>query len=53
VRVAAANQFSVHRPQAMFQQIIYQGLAGDAFVRNFTASYDIANRRMVFAELTR
>jgi hypothetical protein len=33
----------------MFQKIIYQGLVGDAFLRNFITTYDLPNSRMIFS----
>jgi hypothetical protein len=33
----------------MFQRIIYDGLVGDQFLRNFTTTYDVANSRVIFA----
>lgn len=38
-------------PEVMFQAIIYDGLIGDAFLRNFVVTYDLANFRMIFAVL--
>lgn len=37
-------------PEAMFQKIIYDGLVGDAFLRNFIVTYDLAHDRMIFAQ---
>ncbi len=36
-------------PEVMFQQIIYDGLVGDAFLRNFIVTYDLPKARMIFA----
>jgi hypothetical protein len=36
-------------PEVMFQKIIYDGLIGDAFLRNFVVTYDVAAARMIFA----
>jgi hypothetical protein len=33
----------------MVQKIIYDGLVGDAFLRNFIVTYDLQNARMIFA----
>jgi hypothetical protein len=33
----------------MFQKIIYDGLIGDAFLRNFVVTFDVAAARMIFA----
>lgn len=49
VRVSGAPSIAVSSPQVMFQQIIYDGLVGDKFLRNFTTTYDLANTRVIFA----
>lgn len=49
VRVSGAPSIHVTDPQVMFQKIIYDGLAGDRFLRNFTTTYDLARSRMIFA----
>ena len=36
-------------PRVMFQEIIYDGLIGDQFLRNFTTTYDLPNGRMIFS----
>lgn len=36
-------------PEVMFQQIIYDGLAGNQFLRGFVVTYDLAASRMIFA----
>ena len=33
----------------MFQEIIYDGLIGDAFLRRFVVTYDQPAERMIFA----
>jgi hypothetical protein len=33
----------------MFQKIIYDGLAGDAFLSRFTVSFDLPRSEMIFA----
>jgi len=35
--------------KVMFQTIIYDGLVGDAFLRQFTVTYDLAGSQMIFA----
>jgi hypothetical protein len=35
----------------MFQKIIYDGLIGDQFLRNFVTTCDLAGSRMIFAPL--
>jgi predicted aspartyl protease len=49
VRVSGAPSVSVTSPAVMFQRIICDGLVGDAFLRNFTATCDLANSRVIFA----
>lgn len=50
ISLTAAPAFRQHDPQVMFQKIIYDGLIGDAFLRNFVTTYDLANSRMIFAQ---
>jgi predicted aspartyl protease len=50
ISLTAAPAFRQHDPQVMFQEIIYDGLIGDAFLRNFVTTYDLANSRMIFAQ---
>jgi len=47
--VTGAAQYRITGPGVMFQKIIYDGLVGDAFLRNFTMTYDLANRRVIFS----
>lgn len=49
VAVSGAPAVSVSNPAVMFQRIIYDGLVGDAFLRNFTTTYDLAHSRVIFA----
>jgi predicted aspartyl protease len=49
VGVNGLPAISVTDPPVMFQRIIYDGLVGDQFLRNFTATYDLANSRVIFA----
>jgi hypothetical protein len=49
IRLTAAPAFRQHDPQVMFQEIIRDGLIGDAFLSNFVTTYDLANSRMIFA----
>lgn len=49
VSVTGAPEFRVGALEIMFQKIIYQGLVGDASLRNFTTTYDLPNRRMIFS----
>lgn len=36
-------------PEVRFQRIVYDGLVGDTFLRNFVVTYDVASARMHFA----
>jgi hypothetical protein len=49
VAVTGANQYRVTGLEAMFQKIIFDGLVGDGFLRNFTTTYDLENERMIFS----
>ena len=49
VRVPAAPKLAQRDPDVMFQKIIYDGLVGQAFLRNFAVTFDVANERMMFA----
>jgi hypothetical protein len=49
ISLTAAPAFRQHDPRVMFQEIIRDGLIGDAFLRNFVTTYDLANSRMIFA----
>ena len=49
IKVGGAPLIRVADPRVMFQKIIYDGLVGDAFLRNFTTTYDLASSRMIFA----
>jgi hypothetical protein len=49
VRVTGAPGIGLADPTVMFQKIIYDGLIGNAFLRNFAVTYDLPNTRMIFA----
>jgi Aspartyl protease len=49
VQVDGAPSIRMTNPQVMFQEIIYDGLIGDSFLRNFTTTYDLAKSRVIFA----
>jgi hypothetical protein len=49
VNVTGAPAIRQSDPEVMFQKIIYDGLVGDAFLRNFVVTYDLGNARMIFA----
>jgi hypothetical protein len=50
VRLRAAPRISQRNPAVMFQDIIYDGLIGDAFLRSFDVTYDMVGSRMLFAD---
>jgi predicted aspartyl protease len=47
--LAAAPRIRQPDPDVMFQEIIYDGLIGDRFLRNFIVTYDLPRSRMIFA----
>jgi hypothetical protein len=49
VSVSGAAAISQTDPMVMIQEIIYDGLVGDGFLRNFVVTYDLPNSRMIFA----
>ncbi|MGI0129933.1 MAG: hypothetical protein ACREEC_07275, partial [Thermoplasmata archaeon] len=50
VSLAGAPKIFQTDPEVMFQEIIYDGLVGDAFLRTFDVTYDLARSRMIFAD---
>ena len=49
VHVAGEPTLAQEDPEVMFQEIVYDGLIGDAFLRGFTVTYDLPGARMIFA----
>ena len=49
IQVSGAPSIRVTDPQVMFQKIIYDGLVGDRFLRNFTTTYDLRSSQVNFA----
>lgn len=49
VQVSGAPSIRMTNPQVQVQQIIYDGLVGDRFLRHFTTTYDLARSRVIFA----
>lgn len=49
VFLAQSRLFTLVKPKVQFQKIIYDGLVGDGFLSNFTATYDLSHKRMIFA----
>lgn len=48
VGLSGAGQFRMTDPDVLFQKIIYDGLVGDSFLRQFVTTYDLGNGRMLF-----
>jgi predicted aspartyl protease len=49
IRLTQAPAFRLASPEVMVQKIIYDGLMGNRFLRNYTTTYDLARARMIFA----
>ncbi len=49
VRVAVAPEIAQEEPPAMFQEIVYDGLVGDAFLRRWTVTFDLARSSLRFS----
>jgi hypothetical protein len=49
IRLAKAPHAAQRDPDVMFQRIVYDGLVGDAFLRNFVLTYDLAASRLLVA----
>lgn len=47
-KLEGAPDISQNDPKVMFQDIIYDGLLGNDFLKRFTVSYDLSNSNMVF-----
>ena len=50
MRVAGAPKLAQRDPDVMFQKIIYDGLVGHSFLRNFAVTFDLPNGRVVFGQ---
>jgi len=48
-RVRAAPELRQDGLEVMFQEIIYDGLVGDAFLRSFRTTYDLSGSRMILS----
>lgn len=48
ISVTGAPAIGQADPEVMFQKIIYDGLVGTAFLRNFAVTYDLPGSRMIF-----
>lgn len=49
VFVSGAPKLRLEKPRVQFQKIIYDGVVGDSFLRNFIVTYDLPHKRMIFA----
>ena len=49
IHVTGAPSLAQTGTDVMFQEIIYDGLIGDAFLRRFVVTYDQPGERMIFA----
>jgi hypothetical protein len=49
ITVCGAPRIDQASPDVMFQKIIYDGLLGDRFLRNFVVTYDLPSARLIFA----
>jgi Aspartyl protease len=52
VRVPTAPQLAQRDPGVMFQKIVYEGLVGQSFLRNFAVTFDLPNERLIFSTLS-
>jgi hypothetical protein len=51
VRVPTAPELAQRDPSVIFQKIIYDGLVGHSFLRNFAVTFDLTNERLIFSTL--
>lgn len=49
IHVTGAPAVEQSGTDVMFQEIVYDGLIGDAFLRRFVVTYDVPGERMIFA----
>jgi len=52
VRVPTAPELAQRDPGVMFQKIVYDGLVGHSFLRNFAVTFDLPNERLIFSTLS-
>jgi hypothetical protein len=48
--VSTAPRVVQRDPKVMFQDIIYDGLVGDSFLRSYDVTYDLARSQMIFGD---
>jgi predicted aspartyl protease len=46
--LVADRKVREEKPDVMFQRIVYDALLGNEFLRNYTVTYDLPHRRMIF-----
>ena len=49
IAVAGEPLIRQANPDVMFQKIIYDGLIGNGFLKNFAVTYDLPGARVIFA----
>ncbi len=49
IRLADAPHVAQRDPDVRFQRIVFDGLVGDAFLRNLVVTYDLAASRLLVA----
>ncbi|MGI0085134.1 MAG: hypothetical protein ACREBQ_08635, partial [Nitrososphaerales archaeon] len=50
ISLLTSQDISQQNPEVMFQDIIYDGLVGNSFLKSYTVTYDIAHSRMIFSK---
>lgn len=50
IHPSGASSMGQSNPRTQFQDIIYDGLVVDDFLRNFVVTYDLPNSRMIFSK---
>jgi hypothetical protein len=50
IAISSSPSLAQQDPEVMFQDIIYDGLVGDSFLRAFDVTYDLTRSRMLFAK---
>jgi len=48
IHLPSAPELAQHAPDVQFQRIIHDGLVGDAFLRRFAVTYDVAGAELIF-----
>ena len=50
IQPVGAPEMKQENPKVMFQKIIYDGLVGHSFFKNFVVTYDLPNSRMILSK---